>query len=406
MYLDFASATPMLPRAARAMARAASRFPGNPSASHAEGRAAFNEIFRARAAIARSLAVKPDELTFTSGGTESNNLAIRGFIEALRRRGFSYADLHVISTTIEHSSVTKALRLLEAEGVSVSWVAPGADGIVDVQAILRFLKPNTVLVTLAHVNSEIGVIEPIAAIADKMKKAPYERDPALTVAVPEVSFPVVHADAAQSPLYLDAGPHALHADMVSYDAQKIMGPKGVGVLYRDFSVPLEPITGGGSQERGLRSGTENTAAIVGAGIAFEYARAERQAREKKITALREALISRVLEAMPDALLMGSRAQRVANNACFAIPGIDGDYLAVLMDKEGVAVTPRSACIGSGAGYSEVVYQLTKSKSLAKGTIRFSLGPTTTKKDIHRAVFALASLLKGNALRPPVSPAIK
>jgi len=393
VYLDFASATPILPRVARAMARAVVRYPGNPSASHKEGREAFEAISHARSTIARSLSVKPEELVFTSGGTEANNLAIHGFIEALRQRGFSYANLHIISTTIEHSSVEKTLQSLEREGVLVSRIAPQSDGIVAPEDILKSLTPNTVLVTLAHVNSEIGVIQPVSDISEILKKASYERNPAFKTKVPEVSFPVLHTDAAQSPLYLDAGPHVLHADMVSYDAQKIMGPRGAGVLYRDFSIPVKPIMGGGSQERGLRPGTENTAAIVGMGVAFSFAKEGRKKRIMRVSKLRDILITSVRKHIPEAVLVGHPSRRIANNACFAIPGVDGDYLAVLMDTENVSVTPRSACVGSGIGQSEVVLNVTGDKALAKGTIRFSLGPKTSMREVRAGVSALKISLK-------------
>lgn len=391
VYLDFASATPTLPSVALSLAKASLVYSGNPSAVHEEGRRAYRAIARAREKIARTLAVKADELIFTSGGTEANNLAIRGLIAGIGRAGVPYEKMHIITTTIEHSSVIETARMLEKEGVRVSRVPPDAQGIVSPESVASELSPDTVLVTMAHVNSEIGVIQPLSAIGARLREGP-SASPILSKHFPETAFPVFHADAAQSPLYLDPGPHALKADIVTYDAQKILGPKGAGVLYRDFSVPLSPILGGGSQERHLRPGTENAPAIIGASVAFEYARKGRRARADKVGALRDRLIHDVLTEVPHARLIGHPRRRIANNALFAIPGVDGDYLAVLMDQRGIAVTPRSACVGAGGGRSEVVFALTHDEALARGTIRFSLGPRTTSRDVRLAVSALKKSL--------------
>lgn len=387
VYLDYASATPVDPRVARAIARATEEFPGNPSAPHEEGRSARAAVEMARTVIARSLSVKPEELIFTSGGTEANNLAIRGLIEGLRARGAHFADLHIVTSAIEHSSVLKTVAALEKEGVAVSYAKPDADGIVRPETVAKLIRPETALVTLAHVNSEIGTIQPVAKMNDLRG-----RSSALSTFAPETRFPVIHADAAQSPLYLDAGPHALGADMVSYDAQKIGGPKGVGILYRNFSVPLAPLSGGGTQERSLRPGTENVPAIVGAGLAFHLAREGRAARAERVASIRDHLVDLIGKAVPDARLIGSTKHRIANNAHFVIPGVSGDYLAVLMDKEGVAVSPRSACIGSGEALSHVVLAVTGSEEDAKATIRFSLGLGTTRGDCAAAAVALRKVI--------------
>lgn len=390
VYLDHASATLIDPRVAKAVSRALTEFPGNPSAPHEEGRNARAAVSAGREQIARSLAVKTEELLFTSGGTEANNIAVHGFIKALTERGAKRSDIHIITTTIEHSSVLKTIQALEKKGIQVSYVDPGEDGIVRAEKIAALVKPETALVTLAHVNSEIGTIQPIAEITDLISKAGIKSS--LSQFAPETKFPVIHADAAQSPLYLDAGPHVLRAQMVSYDAQKLGGPKGVGVLYRDFSVPLAPLYGGGTQERSIRPGTENVPGIAGAGLAFELAKEGRADRVKRVSELRDRFIDLVKEKIPGARLIGHAKRRIANNAHFVIPGISGDYLAVLMDKEGIAVSPRSACIGSSEALSHVVFAVTGSEADAKATIRFSLGTETAKNELERAVAALKKLI--------------
>ena len=392
IYLDNASATPIHAKVARAVYTSMEEIPGNPSAPHYEGRKAYEALERARGEVAESLSVKSEEIIFTSGGTEANNLALQGLVEGMHQRGVPYEGLHIVTTTIEHSSILKTLELLEKRGVRVSYVEADFDGRVRATSIIEALRPETVLVTPAHVNSEVGVIQPLSEIHTEILRWKTREKSVLNTYAPEASFPLFHVDAAQSPLYLDAGPHAFGADMVSYDAQKIGGPKGIGILYRDFSVPLSPVWGGGTQERSVRPGTENTPGIIGAGIAFALAGEGREKRSKRVTILRNYLIELVKKAAPNAELIGHPKRRIANNALFAIPGVDGDYLAVLMDERGVSVSPRSACVGTGGAVSHVVLALTKDESRARGTIRFSLGIGTERIDIERAVSALKDAL--------------
>ncbi len=392
IYLDYASSTPVDPTVAKAISKALTQYSGNPSAPHKEGREALNAINESRTKIARTLSVKPEELVFTSGGTESNVLAIRGVLEALFIRGNAYEEMHIVTSTIEHSSISETLQSLSKRGVSVTYVKPNSDGIVSPESIVNAVNDKTVLVTLAHVNSESGTIEPLSDIAIALRKRKRDIHSVLTRVAPETAWPVLHADAAQSPLYLESSPHALRATLVSYDAQKVMGPKGSGILYRDYSVPIAPLFGGGSQERAVRPGTENVAGIVGAGVAFERASIKRKERSESVSKVRDYLIEIVKREVPEATLIGSKKRRVANNAQFGISGADGDYLAILMDEYGIAVTPRSACIGTGGRVSTVAQELTGDASLAKGTIRFSLGPKTSKRDVVSAVKILKRVL--------------
>ncbi|MBY0539215.1 cysteine desulfurase [Patescibacteria group bacterium] len=395
IYLDFASATPVLPAVARAVYTALEEVSGNPSATHEEGRRAHDALQSARTETARALSVKPEELVFTSGGTESNNLAIRGVLRALKNRGIAYADMHIVTSTIEHASILEACALAEELGVRATYIKPAFDGIITPDSVLDVLTPETVLVSIAHVNSETGSVSPIGEIAHTLQRYKDRNVSKHKESVPEFSLPVLHTDAAQSPLYLDAAPHTLHADLVSYDAQKIQGPKGIGVLYRDFSVPIAAIMGGGTQERGVRPGTENVPGIIGAALAFKTAKEHRVRREERVRALRDWFIEKLLKEIPEAKLVGHPKRRIANNALFTIPNVDGEYLAVLMDKEGISVTPRSACGGSGGGYSHVVQELTGDSGLSKGTIRFSLGPETEEWELAEAVRALKKVLRNS-----------
>lgn len=391
--MDFASATPVLPQVARAVYAAMEEVSGNPSASHEEGRKAHEALQNARGEAARALSVKPEELVFTSGGTESNNIAIRGVVRALKNRGVAYADMHIVTSSIEHASILEAVAMAEELGVRATYIKPAFDGVVTPDSVSDALTPETILVSIAHVNSETGSISALGDIAYALQRYRERGLSKHKSIVPEFSLPVFHADAAQSPLYLDASPHFLKADLVSYDAQKIQGPKGVGVLYRDFSVPIDAITGGGTQERGVRPGTENVPGIVGAALAFKVAKEHRVKREERVRMLRDGFIEKLLKEIPEAKLVGHPKRRIANNALFAIPRVDGEYLAVLMDAEGISVTPRSACGGSGGGYSHVVQELTNDMGLSKGTIRFSLGPETEEWELAEAIRALKKVLR-------------
>lgn len=373
-------------------------FVGNPSAAHEEGRKALHAITEARVSVARSLSVKPEEIVFTSGGTEANNIAIHGLVHALSEKGIPHSEMHVVTSLTEHSSVLETMKIIERLGVQVTYIKPSFDGLISAESVRESLRPETVLVSLAYVNSETGVVAPIADIGRAILSWKQNRRSSFIARIPECSFPVFHTDAAQAPMYLESGPHALQADLVSYDAQKLMGPKGVGILFRDFSVPLAPITGGGVQERKLRPGTENVPGIIGAGVAFSLAKEGREKRVERVRRLRDTLIAEVEKNIPEVKLIGHPTRRIANNALFAIPGVSGDYLSVLMDKEGIAVTPRSACVGSGGGHSHVVLALTGDLALAEGTIRFSLGPDTEEGDIHVAVRTLANVLPLSRLK--------
>lgn len=377
IYLDWAAANPLHPKVERTFVRSLKLY-GNPSAAHAEGRAAEDALADARSRIARTLGVKAEELVFTSGGTESNALALLGHFRALVQNGTAPSAIHYVTTTIEHASVGKAFVMLADAGMRVTYIPPEKDGMVSVQKILAAITPETKLISLAHVNSEIGTVQRIAELGSGLRKLP--------------NRPWLHVDAAQSPLYLDAGAHTLRADLVTYDAQKLMGPKGVGILYRDYAVSLAPIVGGGTQERSVRPGTENVPAIVAAATAFEEAVLRRAQYAEKLRVVQSFAFSEIANQFPEAVIVGSIKHRIPNNVHVAFRNVDGDYLTVLMDKQGIAVSPRSACLGSGGGSSTVVAEVTGDADLVHGTLRISMGPTTSKKDIVAAFKALKKAL--------------
>lgn len=389
LYMDFASSTPLHPKVARAMRRALRTY-GNPSAPHEEGREAKRLLENARQRIAHTLSVKSESLIFTGSGTESNNLAIHGVVEALRERGALYADMHIITAMFEHPSVLEPIRALEKRGVAVTYLAPTPEGFITPSAVAEAIRPETVLVSVAAAQGELGVLQDIRGISralDSFKKARAQKVEAFA---PEAAFPILHTDASQS-LFADFSPEKLQADMATYDAQKLMGPKGAGLLYKHSSVPLMSFMRGGSQERRARPGTENVLAAVGMAEAFEVAHEKRAGRAARVRAVRDYLAALLAKGIPQAHINGSMEARLPNNLNISIPGADGDYLAVLLDKDGIAVSPRSACIASGEA-SPAVAALGADESSARGTIRFSFGPSATKADARRAVQALKKAL--------------
>lgn len=390
VYMDFAAATPLHPSVRREMERGYAAY-GNPSAAHDEARLAQGLLEEARTRLARTLSVKPESLTFTGSGTESNNLAIHGVLEALITRGAKPENLHIVTSAFEHPSVNDQLLYWAERGVAVSYAEPNGDGIVTPEAVMRLIRPETVLVSIVAVQSELGEIQPLRDIAHALRAVREKRAQKAQKLVPESPFPIMHSDASQSPLFLDSAPSRLGVDMATYDAQKVMGPKGVGVLYKRSSITIEPLMKGGKQERGLRPGTENVAGALGMARAMELAIEGRNERIERVTAVRDYFVSLLARELPQVSINGGMKQRIANNLNISIPGADGDYLAVLMDKEGIAVSPRSACIASGSP-SRGVSALGKTEEEARRTLRFSFSPWVTKRDARRAVSALKKSL--------------
>ena len=388
--MDFAAATPMHVDVKKEVIKGLSIY-GNPSSPHEEGRRARSLIELARERIARVLLVKADSLFFTSSGTEGNNLAISGVVSALIEKGAKPNDLHIITSGFEHPSLNGPVSSLIKKGVQVSFACPDIDGIITADEIKKHIKKETILVSIVAVQSEIGMIQPLKEIRRALDLFREKREQVGQVYFPETDFPIFHTDASASSMFLDLSPERLGVDLATYDGQKIMGPKGVGVLYKDSSVTLSSLIKGGKQERGIRPGTENTPGILGLAKAFEISKKGREDRVKKVEAVRDYLKNLLEKEITHIEVNGGMKNRIANNLNVSIPNGDGDYLSVLMDKSGVAVSPRSSCIASGSA-STAVESLGKDKNLTKGTIRFSLSPSVTKKDAKVAVFALKEAL--------------
>jgi len=385
VYCDAASTTPVSKSVSYAMKKARVVF-GNPSSIHKEGVKARALLVEARTRVAKIISVRAHEVIFTGSGTESNNLAILGFIQALVQKGFLLKDLHIITSHLEHSSVLGPIQKLEADGVKVTYLSGAPHGVIREQDVKNALTDTTALVVLSYVNSEIGTIPHVQKIGSFLRSVRIER------AQKETSVPLVfHLDASQAPLYMPTDMERLYVDSMTLDGHKICGPKGVACLAVRERVPLNPVMYGGGQEKNLRSGTENTELICGFTQALEDAQNLREKHVKSVGAVRDTLLGLVTKHIPDALVNGSIIHRSPNNLNISIPHIDPEFIVLKMDTRGVALSTKSSCL-KGEEESKVVYSITKDKERARTTLRFSFLPTARNRDALRVFHSLKESL--------------
>lgn len=379
IYLDHASATPLRGEVLTAMMPYLTESFGNPGSIHTEGQIAKAAVMDARTTVARTLSVQPECVTFTSGGTESNNLGIIGVVNAHHESGTPYNQIEIITTKIEHPATGKTFEYLSRLGVVVKYVPVDDGGEIILSELQALLTPATLLVSVAYVNSEIGVIQDIGAISRLVHKFSKQHDTEI----------FVHVDAAQAPLWLPCGLSRLGCDLMSLDAGKFGGPKGVGALICQKRVAITNITYGGGQERGLRPGTESVASIIGFATALQLAQKLWAENSEKVKALQEYFYQQLTEKIPTAVVNGVVGDaRVANNINISIPGIDSEFAVVTLDVAGIAISTKSACSSAGGGVSTVVETITNDVDRASSTLRFSLGIETTTSDIDRAIAVL------------------
>ena len=375
IYLDYAATTPLDPRVAHAMQPYFSEEFGNPSSVHGYGQRAEAALEEARQRLAERLNAQPEEIIFTSGGTESDNLALRGVALAARQdRGAA----HLLISPVEHDAVAKTGgQLAEHFGFSLELLPVDEFGMVPPSEVAHRLRPETALVSVILGNNEIGTINPIGEIAAICR---------------ERGIPL-HSDAVQSGAYLDLDVGKLGVDLLSMGAHKFYGPKGVGVLYVRRGTPLLPIQTGGNHEAGRRGGTPNVAYIVGMATAFELAQSELKVRTSRLSNLRDQLIAGVLAAIPDAKLSGHPTQRLANHASFVFKGVDGNALLMLLDDAGFACSSGSACKTGDPEPSKVLLALGLTPEWALGSLRVTLGIHTTNEDATAFLNALPQLVQ-------------
>ena len=365
IYLDYAATTPLDPKVAERMAACLTQDGvfANPASTHAPGRAARKVVEEARARIAALVNAAADEMVFTSGATEADNLAIKGLARFERQRG-----RHIITSRIEHKAVLDACKQLEREGFEVTWLKPDPDGLIQPAAVKAALRDDTILVSIMHANNELGTLNDIAAIGTLLKDH-------------SARF---HVDAAQSAGKVAIDLKKLDVDLMSFAAHKIYGPKGMGALYvrREPRVNLEPLIHGGGHERGLRSGTLATHQIVGMGEAFRLAREQLPEEGPRITVLRERLWQGV-QRIEGVLLNGHPSQRLPGILNVSFPGVEGESL--LYACEALAVSSGSACNSADQEPSYVLRALGRDDQLAGASLRFSLGRYTTEAEMDQAV---------------------
>ena len=365
VYADAAAATPISRRSARELVRLLHVY-GNAGAIHREGVEAKKELERARKSIADSIHAHADEIIFTASGTESNNLGIQGVF----KQG------HAITSAIEHQSVLEPLRMLVRKGLTLTEVGVDAEGLLFPNALLDAVRPETVFVSVQLVNSEMGAIEPIKEIAKNLRRAKNK-----------IYF---HTDASQAPLWMELNVEQLGVDMMTLDALKVLGPKGVGVLYVRRGTPIEPVLWGGKQERGLRGGTENVPQAGAFAVALADAKRAVTKRVKNISAVRDYLLQEITQLIPEVILNGppSGYTRVANNLNISIPGLDAEMAVVSLDALGVSASTRSTCTIGDDEPSHVIKALGVSAEIASAAIRITLLPDATRAHARRIAAAL------------------
>lgn len=378
IYFDYAAITPIDPGVLSKAHDASAHF-YNPSSLYAEAVANKQVIDEARKTIASYFNIQSDEIVFTGSGTEANNLAILGVFNGYRGKKIP----HFVVSAIEHSSVLESCAEVERLGGQVTYVPPEENGTIDPKKIRAALKPTTVLVSVMYANNETGTIQPVGAIGHAVKEYREQKNA-------EGQYPFFHTDASQAPNYLPIHIGQLCADMVTLDSGKVYGPRGIGLLAVKRTVPLRPIIFGGGQERGMRAGTENVVAIVGFAEALMIAEKMRESEGERLIELREYAESEIKKRFPDAIIHGENAPRLPNmiNVCF--PRLDSEFAVIKLDHLGIMASAASACQSNAEeNYSPTVAALPDvGESCKRSSLRFSMGRSTTKKDVNALLFAL------------------
>jgi cysteine desulfurase len=366
IYLDHAATTPLTEPARAAMEPFLGERFGNASSVHAPGREARKAVDEARERVAVAVGARPDEVVFTSGGTEADNLAIKGAAWHGREQGRD----GVVVSKIEHHAVLDPAKWLGRQGFRVAEIGVGAAGVLDTGALAAVVDGRTAIVSVMWANNEVGTVQPL--------------DDCLRVA--REAGAVFHSDAVQALPWLEVDAEA--ADLLTLSAHKLGGPKGVGALVVRRGVKVQPLMHGGGQEREVRSGTYNVAGIAGFGAAVEHWAAHRSDWVDRVRVLRDRLQGRIGEAVPGVTVDGETAERLPNNLHLLIEGIDGESLILLLDAAGIAASQGSACSSGAAEPSHVLAAMGVSRDLARGALRLTLGPSTTEPEVDRAASAV------------------
>jgi cysteine desulfurase len=372
IYMDYAATTPVDTEVMAAMQPFFHDTFGNPSSLHGFGQEAKRAVEKARDTIAAYIGASPEEIVFTSGGTESDNWAIKGVAYARKDKGN-----HIITSSIEHHAVLESCRFLEEDGFEVTRVPVDTDGLVDPSDVEKAITDRTTLISVMHGNNEIGTLQPVAAIGDLARRRGI----------------VFHTDAVQSfgcpPVDVDD----MNVDLLSASGHKIYGPKGIGILYIRKGTRIQPFMHGGGQESGRRSSTHNVPGIVGMGKAVELAMADMGQEKDRLISLRDRMIRGILENIEDSRLNGHPVRRLPNNVNVSIEYVEGESLLLSLDMEGIACSTGSACTSSSLEPSHVMMAIGLPHETAHGSLRFTLGRYTREEDIEYVIGILPGIVK-------------
>ena len=371
IYLDHAATTPVSEAALKAMLPFFSECWGNASAVYGTGREARKAVEEARRKTAAAIGAEPREICFTSGGSESDNLAVKGTAFALKDRG-----RHIITTAIEHPAVLNTCRWLEKQGFRVTYVKADREGYIHPDSIRESIREDTVLISVMAANNEIGTIEPVREIGEIAREKGI----------------VFHTDAVQAAGALPVDVNEMNADLLSLSAHKFYGPKGAGALYIRRGTRLDALVHGGEQERGLRAGTENTAGIAGLGAAIEAATANLAENAAYVRRLRDRLEERILSTIGGCRVNGPKEGRLPNNCSVSFDRIDGEALLLRLDLAGIAASGGSACTSGSRETSHVLTAIGLSEAEAKGSIRLTPGPGNTEAEIDETARILKEIV--------------
>ncbi len=369
IYLDNAATTKPDKEVITVMQEAMEKYWGNPSSLHTQGQIAATALENARDVIAEFIGARPNEILFTSGATESNNIAILGYARKNKHKG-----KHLITTNIEHHAALYAFEALEKEGFDVTYLPADNDGLISIRQVKDAIREDTILISIMHANNEIGSLNPIKEIGEIAHKKGI----------------IFHTDAVQSMGKVAINVKNMNIDMLSASAHKFHGPKGVGFLYVRSKLPVEPIAYGGGQERHIRSGTYSTPSIVAMAKAVENTMKEMEENVKRMTILRDKLISRIEEEITGAKLNGSRVYRICNNVNFSFEGIKDDELLYALDVEGIRISSGSACAAGSVETSHVIEAIGAKQYGASA--RMTLSKYTTEDEIDMTVETLKRVI--------------
>ena len=374
VYADNAATTSVHPRVLAEMLPYLGEFYGNPSSLYSKGQQVFTLLEGARARIAAILGCEAREIYFTGCGSEGDNWAIKGAVDAYLQKN-KVSTCHVITTKIEHHAVLNTCKALEKKGIAVTYLDVDHDGKVDPDDVIKNLRDDTCIVAVMYANNEIGTIEPIAEIGEKIKE--YNEKNKKKV--------LFFTDAVQAVGHIPIDIKALHADMLSLSGHKFRAPKGVGALYIKNGVVIKSLIDGGGQERGKRGGTENVASIMGLAKALEIASEEMKDDNARLAMLRDELIYRLTTEIPEAQLTGHPTKRLPGTASFVFKYIEGESLLLLLDAEGICASTGSACSSKSLEPSHVLLAIGLPHEIAHGSLRLTLSHETTKEDIDYIV---------------------